>query len=223
LPAPCNDLQTAGGQNDIYLTKVVLPAPSGQNFLIVEDSPGLQKYAVLVGTNLRNDTVIDNVENYYASISDKSNLKKITLSKTLSGLMVTNTEITIYTIDTRIIKTAYWPGRMTFTYDAYGVPDRFKVIGIPVESDKPEVLLYDSGFRGTPTALCTGSYVQGLSGPGAGSVEILKPDGMIYVRVTVEAPCSGTAWEYLLSCPTRVPLISNPPTNTPTNSPTRNP
>jgi hypothetical protein len=223
LPAPCNNLQNAGGQNDIYIISVAVPAPSGQNYLIVKDSPALQKSAILVGAGLQNDTSINNIEGFASSVSDDSGLKKIILSKTLSGPIAINAEITVYTIDIRIIKTAYWPGIMTFTYDAYSVPDRFRVIGMPVDKNKPEVLLYDSGFRGDQGALCANSYVQSLSGIGAGSVEILKPDGMIYVKVTVEAPCEGTAWQYLLSCPTRAPLISSTPTNTPTRTPTRTP
>lgn len=223
LPAPCNDLQSAGGQNDIYLITVARAAPPGQNYLIVKDSPALQKSAILIATGLQNDTSIFDVEPFASSVSDDSGLKKIILSKNLSGPIGINAEITVYTIDIRIIKTSYWPGIMVFTYDAYSVPDRFRVIGMPVDKNKPEVLLYDSGFRGDQGALCENSYVQSLSGIGAGSVEILKPDGMIYVKVTVEAPCSGTAWEYLLSCPTRAPLISSTPTNTPTRTPTNTP
>lgn len=215
-PAPCNDLQTAGGQNDIYLIKVARSANSSQNFLIVEDSPALQLSAVLVlDTFIDSDTSITKIENYYSSVSDEANLKRITLSKpTLTAISTENT-ITAYTVDIRIIKTSYRPGMMNFIYDAYTVPDRFQVVGIPVDSRLPEVLLFDSGFRGDITC----GYATTLAGVGSGSVEIFKPDGMIYIKVLVEAPCDGTAWKYLLTCPVDVPLISITPTNTPTTTP----
>jgi hypothetical protein len=212
MPAPCNDLQSAGGQNDIYLVEVARPAPSGQNFLIVQDSPALRPLSVVVNGSVQNDTNISNVENFYSSISDEANLKKITLSKPITSLIPASSNITVYTVDTRIIKTSYWPGNMLFTYDAYSVPDRFKVIGIPVDKNLPEVLLFDSGFRGSMQC----GYATNISGVGAGSVNIFKPDGMIYIKVIVEAPCEGTAWEYLLSCPVRAPSPSQTPTVTPT-------
>lgn len=217
MPAPCNDLQTAGGQNDIYLISTARPAPSGQNFLIVNDSPALALYTVVVGTSIPTDTYITNVENFYSSVSDESNLKKINLNRTITADIPASTDLTAYTVDVRIIKTSYWPGNMVFTYDAYNVPDRFKVIGIPVDKSRPEVLLFDSGFRGSMTC----GYATVLSGTGAGSVNIFKPDGMIYVKVIVEAPCEGTAWEYLLACPNRTPLLS--PTPTQSVTPTRTP
>lgn len=215
-PAPCNDLQTAGGQNDIYLITLARPASSGQSFLVVEDSPALQREAVLVlDTFIDTDTSILTVENYYSSVSDESNLKKIILSKPILTAMSTGMSISTFTVDVRLIKTSYWPGIMNFIYDAYSIPDRFKVIGIPVDSRNPEVLLFDSGFRGSTQC----GHATTLSGAGSGSVEIFKPDGMIYIKVVVEAPCDGTAWEYLLTCPTRVPLISSTPTHTPTPTP----
>lgn len=217
MPAPCNDLQTAGGQNDIYLVEVARPAPSGQNFLIVENSPALQIHSIVVHGSVQADTNVVLVENYYSSIADEANLKKITLNRPLSGAITAGSIVTVYTVDVRIIKTAYWPGNMTFTYDAYSVPDRFKVIGIPVDQNQPQVLLYDSGFRGSQPC----GYANNIAGQGSGSVSIFKPDGMIYVKVIVEAPCEGTAWEYLLACPTRSPLLTSTPT--PTRSPTPTP
>ena len=220
VPVPCNDLQSAGGQNDIYIGKVARSAPSGQRFLICEDSPALKNYTVVVGAGIPNDTNIIAVENYYQSVDDQSGFKKITLNRPITGNVLVNQEIKLITVDIRLIKTSYSPGMMTFTYDAYSVPDRFRVIGIPVDVSKPELLLFDSGFRGDQGSICANSYVRDLSGSGAGYVDILKPDGMIYIRVIVEAPCEGTAWQYLLSCPVMLPPISITPTPTLTNSPT---
>ncbi len=220
IPVPCNDLQSAGGQNDIYIGKVVRSAPAGQSFLICENSPALTNYTVVVGSGIPNDTNIIAVENYYESVDDRSNFKKIILNRPTTSNVILDQEIKLVTVDIRLIKTSYPPGMMTLTYDSYSVPDRFKVIGIPVDVSKPELLLFDSGFRGDPDAICENSYVQSLSGIGAGYVDILKPDGMIYIRVIVEAPCEGTAWQYLLSCPVMLPPISITPTPTLTKSPT---
>lgn len=216
LPVPCNDLQSAGGQNDIFIGKVARSASIGQNFLICENSPALSVYNVVIGSGIANDTNIVTVENYYQSVNDQANLKKITLNKPITQAILANQEIRLVTVDMRTIKTSYWPGIMTFTYDAYSVPDRFKVIGIPLDLSKPEVLLFDSKFRGS--LLC--GYADALEGDGAGSVDIFKPDGMIYIKVIVEAPCEGTAWQYMLSCPIRVPPLSATPTKSPTPTPT---
>jgi len=223
IPVPCNDLQSAGGQNDIYIGKVVRSAPVGQSFLICENSPALTNYTVVVGAGIPNDANIIAVENYYESVDDRSNFKKIILNRPITANVILDQEIKLVTVDMRLIKTSYAPGMMTLTYDSYSVPDRFKVIGIPVDVSKPELLLFDSGFRGDPDAICENSYVQNLSGIGAGYVDILKPDGMIYIRVIVEAPCEGTAWQYLLSCPVMLPPISITPTPTLTKSPTPTP
>lgn len=223
VPVPCNDLQSAGGQNDIYIGKVARLAPPGQRFLICENSPALNNYTVVVGAGIPNDTSIIAVENYYESVDDKSNFKKITLNRPIASNVSSGQEIKLVTVDIRLIKTSYPPGMMTLTYDSYSVPDRFKVIGIPIDVSKPEVLLFDSGFRGDPDAICTDSYVTSLSGTGAGYVDILKPDGMLYIRVIVEAPCEGTAWQYLLSCPVALPPISVTPTYSPTPTPTKSP
>lgn len=220
-PVPCNDLQSAGGQNDMYKINIAIEAPSGQNYLVASNVPDTNLvHGVLKGLNIYGDTSVTLVENYYRSINDTAGLKKIMLSHAVTGIVPIDTELSLYTTDVRLIKTAYWPGTMTFYYDAYSVPDRFKVIGIPVDSTKPEVLLYDSGFRGSEPC----GYAQVISGIGKGEYVIQKPDGIIYIKVIVEAPCEGTAWKYLLSCPIRDDnLISPTPTRTQTVTPTLTP
>ena len=238
LPAPCNDLQSAGGQNDRYLVEVALPAPSGQGYLIVQNSPSLSQYSVVAGTNIQYDTYITKVESYNTTINDSTNRKKITLSRPISGNISGSNLIDVYTVDNRIIKTSFWAGTMNFYFDAYSMPDRFKVFGIPIDNTKPEILLFDSGYRGssaveyitferlssTPIFL-NGSVVSASAGEGV--VNINKSDGMIYIRVTVEAPGAGTAWKYMLECPirdpgyvTQTPTKSSTPTPTPTNTAT---
>jgi len=213
-PVPCNDLQSAGGQNPIYILNVVIPAVSGQNYIVVDNVPTTAlQYSILRSDGLDEDTHAVSVEDYFRSIDDTAGFKKITLNNNIIENIPIETEVTLYTVDTRVIQTSFWPGTMTFYYEAYTIPDRFKVIGIPVDKTKPEVLLFDSGFRGSSPC----GYATGLSGTGAGSYQIEKPDGMIYIKVVVEAPCASTAWTYLLTCPVRTyPFTSPTPTPTPT-------
>jgi hypothetical protein len=232
-PAPCNDLQSAGGQNDQYLVEVALPAPSGQGYLIVQDSPALMQHSVVVGVNIQYDTHITKIEPYKTTIDDSENRKKITLSRTIFGNISKSDLMTIYTVDNRVIKTSFWAGTMNFSFDAYNVPDRFKVFGIPIDNTKPEILLFDSGYRGTMlinyvTSLSdTPIFLNGTvisSSDGKGLVSINKSDGMIYIRVTVEAPGDGTAWKYLLECPIRdIGFVTQTPTKTSTLTPTPTP
>jgi len=213
LPALCNDLQFAGGQNDRYDLTVSLPAISGQNFLIVENSPAASMHSILQGAGLVNGTAIISVENYYTTFMNDTNLRKIYLDRNLTANIDGDTQVTGFTVDARIIKTSYWPGYMRFDYDAYQIPDRFKIIGIPLDSNKPQTLLWDSDYRGE-TNSCGFAVPVAL---GKGTTTIYKPEGVTNVKVIVEAPCVGTAWEYILYCPIRT-LMSPTPTITPTIS-----
>lgn len=71
-------------------------------------------------------------------------------------------------------------GTVTFTYDAFGVPDAFKVEG---------------GGQ---------VFVDIPSTSGSGVRQFTKPSGVSTVKVTVTGP-SGTAWEYSISCPNPLP------------------
>jgi hypothetical protein len=214
LPALCNDLQSAGGQNQRYDVRVNAPAPSGQNFLIVENSPAASISSILQGEGLINGTTVTNAEDYFVGFNNNTNLRKIYLNNNLTDVIPAETIITGFTTDTRIIKTAYWPANMRFDYDAYDIPDRFKVIGIPMDTTKPEVLLLDTNYRGNILATCGFAVPTAI---GKGTASIYKPEGITNVKVIVEAPCIGTAWEYILYCPVRV-LMSVTPTVTPTIS-----
>lgn len=68
-------------------------------------------------------------------------------------------------------------GEVTFTYDAFSIPDSFKVEA-----------------NGT-VYLDTGSI------SGSGSKTFCKPQGVTTIKVTVTGP-EGTAWTYTLGCPT---------------------
>jgi len=237
-PAPCNSLQSAGGQNNNYQIKLTDIAVSGQNFVITKNTEGLLPRAVLLGNNIQRDTYITTIEPYKTTIDDTSDRVKAYLTRPVIGTITTSNIITLYTLDDRIIKTSYRPGYMNFSYDAYSVPDRFKIYGIPIDQTKPEILLFDSGFRGdtscgyvanvneisTSPLYLSGELLAHPTMDGTGSVKLLKPDGIIYIRVTVEAPCDGTAWEYLLECPIPYsPFVSSTPTTTPTRTPTPTP
>ena len=220
LPALCNDLQFAGGQNDRYDLTISSPAVSGQNFLIVENSPAASIHSILQGDGLINGTAITKVENYYTSFINTTNLRKIYLDQNLTANVDGDTSVIGFTVDSRIIKTSYWPGYMRFDYDSYDIPDRFKIIGIPMDTTKPEVLLWDSNYRGNSLATC-GFAVP--IGAGKGTTTIYKPEGVTNVKVIAEAPCVGTAWEYILYCPIRTlmsptPTISLTPSITPTTT-----
>jgi hypothetical protein len=217
-PVRCNDLQTAGGQNTVSSTKLGVSASAGQNYIIVANADGLSINAVVFAAGLQAGTYITKIENYFANFDNRTEYKKLTLSNNVISNIAQNSVITIYSTDTRLVRVPYWPGTMTFSFDAYSVPDRFKVFAVPIDTRKPEVLLFDSGYRGGEDC---GYAVHIPNIGGGGSVQLNKPDGCIFIKVTVEAPCDGTAWEYSLSCPERVfTTVSSTPTPTPTTTPT---
>lgn len=215
-PVRCNDLQTAGGQNTVSATTLAETAEIGQDYIVVADIDGLQPYSVVSVSGLEAGTYITKVENFFANFDNRNIYRKLTLSSSVSQQISKDTEVSIYATDIRLIKVPYWPGNMTFNYNAYSVPDRFKVYAVPVDSRLADVLLFDSGYRGSTNC----GYADNLSGQGSGSIQLTKPDGCIFVKVIVEAPCAGTAWEYALSCPERVfTTITSTPTPTPTVTP----
>jgi len=218
-PAKCNDLQVAGGQNVFYNTVMTQAASIGQNYIIVKDIGGLQQYSTVVINNcLSPGTYITKVENLFANFSDRTVYKKLTLSNNVQCSINTNTSVQIYVTDIRLIKVPYWPGNMTFTYNAYNVPDRFKVFAVPSDSRLPDQLLFDSGYVGNDISRACSNIT--LSGLGSGSVQLLKSDGCIFVKVVVEATCGQTGWDYVLSCPIRFPTPTPTKTATATLTPT---
>lgn len=68
-------------------------------------------------------------------------------------------------------------GMVTFSYQAYNIPDSFKVEG------------------GGSTFVDTGQV------SGGADIVFCKPSGVTSLTVTVGAPLFGTAWTYTLSCP----------------------
>ncbi len=219
-PVLCNDLQTAGGQNQISSSQTIIVAPSGQNFIVIEDTEGLNEYSIVNAQSIPVGTYITDVTNWFANFDNRVLYKKIILNNNITGEIPAMTPVSIYSTDIRMIKVPYWPGNMTFSYDAYNVPDRFRVFAVPMDSRQSDILLFDSGYRGSSAC----GYATTISGIGAGNVQLLKPDGCIYIKVVVEAPCDGTAWEYALSCPQRVfTTVTSTPTPTPTLTPTVTP
>ena len=220
-PVRCNDLQTAGGQNTVSSTTVAENAVIGQNYIVVIDTDGLQPASVIEIAGVQAGTYITKVENFFANFDNRTIYKKLTISSNITSNISQGSAISIYAVDTRLIKVGYWPGIMNFVYDAYSVPDRFKVFAVPIDARKPDILLFDSGYRG---AIDCGYATHIPGSGGSGSVSIMKPDGCIFIKVIVEAPCAGTAWEYSLSCPERVfTTITTTPTPTKTTTPTPSP
>ncbi len=218
--AQCNDIQTAGGQNTIGSTTISITALSGQNYLIVENALELIVDSVVYANGITIGSSITRIDPWFSDFNDRTVYKKITLNNPIVQEIAENTTLQIYNTDIRLIKVPYWPGNMTFNYNAYSVPDRFKVFAVPLDTRQPDILLFDSGYRGN--LIC--GYANNISGIGQGEVTITKPDGCIYVKVIVEAPCDGTAWEYALSCPTRIfTTITATPTATSTVTPTPTP
>jgi hypothetical protein len=88
-------------------------------------------------------------------------------------------------------------GTVTLTYEAYNVPDRWRVVWNGVE-------VINTGFRGNAAnnaALNAAGYpsvVGGGSGSATFSKSASSPNTAI---VYVDAPLSGTAWDFTLSCP----------------------
>lgn len=215
-PARCNDLQSAGGQNTISHTTLAETADIGQNYIVVAYTDGLEQYSVVEVNGIDAGTYVTKVENFFANFDNRTIYKKLTLSDTVTSTINIGTSVGIYATDVRLIKVPYWPGNMSFYYDAYSIPDRFKVFAVPMDSRLPDVLLFDSGYRGSGGC----GYATVISGTGGGNVQLTKPDGCIYIKVVVEAPCAGTAWEYSLSCPERIfTTITQTPTPTPTLTP----
>ena len=222
LPAICNDIQSAGLQNEILEVVVGENAVAGSNYLIVEDNRSLLQYTVLSGSGIRIGTSITKIENWFSNYNNRVLYKKVTLDKPLIGNINKNNILKSSIVDMRYVKTQYWVGTMEFKFTSYSIPDRFRVIAVHADSRVGETVLYDSGYRGqverTPCGYITAAD---LSGPPSGSVLIVKPEGVIEIKVTVEAPCVGTAWQYLLGCPVRTDIFASPtPTNTSTVTPT---
>lgn len=215
--AQCDDIQSAGGQNTISSVDIKVTASSGQNYLVVENTNMLTLDSVIYTNGIVAGSYIKKIENWFSN-NPNEDYKKITISNNITSVIPLNTVLTVYNVDTRLIKVPYWPGNMVFTYDAYTVPDRFKVIAIPLDTRQEEQILFDSKYRGGD--LC--GYADTLEGAGQGQVTLVKPDGCIFVKVIVEAPCEGTAWEYSLSCPQRIfTTVTSTPTTTPTITPTK--
>jgi len=221
----CNSLQSAGGVNTITFTNTIQDAVSGQNYVIVENVPGLDVYSVVLANGIPRGSHVTKIENFFANFNDRIVYKKITLNNSLTENIPLGRQVTVYVTDVRLIKVPYWPGTMTFRYDAYAVPDRFMVFSVPLDSRRPEVLLHDTWYRGQGYSFPELS----VSGVGSGVVQIDKPDGSIYVKVVVDAPLEGTAWEYSLECPIRTfttitptpsPTLTVTPTKTLTPTPT---
>jgi hypothetical protein len=75
------------------------------------------------------------------------------------------------------------PGTVTFTYEAFSVPDAFRVEG------GGQVLL------DIPSTSTTSPVTR----------TFLKPAGITVVKVTVTGPSSGTGWTYTIGCPNPLP------------------
>ena len=95
---------------------------------------------------------------------------------------------TEYTVD---LGTA--TGLVTLDFDAYAVPDIFKVVYNGTE-------VINTGYRGV-----SGTYdgvVVVVAGPGAGSASFTKSGASpTFCKVQVLAPFTDTAWQFNLSCP----------------------
>jgi hypothetical protein len=232
-PAKCNDIQLAGEENPTIQIKVAEEAIAGQNYIIVlkdNKTDTIDKYTVLArpigGFNNFSSfipgTYITKIEPWFANFDDRSSYIKLTLNSNITSNIPQNTNVRAYIPDIRLFKVPYWPGLMEFFFDAYSVPDRFKVFAVPVESNRDDILLFDSNYRGSSSWVCGYAVNVPVSGPGVGFEYISKPDGCIFIKVLVEAPCGGTAWEYKLSCPIKItPTVTPTCTVTPTETPTQ--
>ena len=108
------------------------------------------------------------------------------------------------------IQLGFGTGNVSFTYNAYSVPDQFQVY-------YNGSLVIDTGFRGDASynSQLNALGYPNVSGPGSGSSSFTKPSALPETcLVVITAPLVGTAWEFLVGCP------SIPPTPTPTNTPT---
>lgn len=86
-------------------------------------------------------------------------------------------------ITEKIISMPLYSGFVTFTYNAFLVPDKFTVYGI---YEGEEFVLFDTIVQVS----------------GSETIQIFKPFGVTQVKVRVEGP-PGTAWTYYISCPER--------------------
>lgn len=86
-------------------------------------------------------------------------------------------------ITEKIISMPLYSGFVTFTYNAFRVPDKFTVYGI---YEGEEFVLFDTVVQVS----------------GSETIQIFKPFGITQVKVRVEGP-TGTAWTYYISCPER--------------------
>ena len=88
-------------------------------------------------------------------------------------------------------------GTVTLNYQAYNVPDRFRVVWNGIE-------VINTGFRGNSAndaALNDAGYPS-VVGPGSGSVTFSKNSTYPTTAIVyVDAPLEGTAWDFTLSCP----------------------
>lgn len=93
-------------------------------------------------------------------------------------------------------------GTVTLNFNAYTVPDKFIVMFDGVE-------VINTGYRGSTSeqsnldaALATyGAPPETITSPGSGSATFVKGTATTTATVYVYAPMSGTAWDFLLSCP----------------------
>jgi hypothetical protein len=118
-------------------------------------------------------------------------------------------------------------GEVSFTYDAYSIPDRF-ILEWPIGT-----VVADTGFRGnssydddltgtTFSPWCLPNCEQ-TQGPGAGVLTFYKTSDLPTIgQLTVVAPFEGTVWDFGVGCPDpNIPPTPNPtPSNTLTNTPT---
>jgi hypothetical protein len=89
-------------------------------------------------------------------------------------------------------------GNVVLDFQAFNVPDRFSIMW-----DNDEVL--NTGFRGSSSydsQLISLGY-PAVSGSGSGSMSFNKTTSTpSLIRIYIEAPLTGTAWELTLNCPT---------------------
>jgi hypothetical protein len=108
-------------------------------------------------------------------------------------------------------------GNVSFNFNAFSVPDQFQVY-------YNGSLVIDTGFRGDSSynAQLNALGYPNVSGPGSGVTSFTKPNASPQTcLVVVTAPLTGTAWEFLVGCPSIPPTPT--PTQTPTNTRTQTP
>ena len=106
-------------------------------------------------------------------------------------------------------------GNVILNYNAFGVPDRFRV-----EFDSREVI--NTGFRGEASLNAelvalgyprceTDPYAAGpICGSGRGTASFNKNSATTTATIDVDAPLWGTAWELQLSCPSSTIITPTP-------------